>query len=85
MVVFGGERGPIFRSSVVLTKIVLKSVPPPQHPPLVTRNMPGTNSIAVWTEDISENAAKMKKRCCDAPKVVFRICLKIRFQPIFYL
>ena len=84
MVVFGGERGPVFQSSVVFTKVVLKSVPPPQHPPLVTRNMSGTNSIAVGTEDMSENADKMKKRCCDAPKVVFRICLKTRFQ-ICYL
>ena len=56
--IFGSEGGPIFRGSVVFTKVILKSVPPLHHPPLITRNWLAPKSMAPEVEDISWDAAK---------------------------
>ena len=69
--IFGSEGGPIFRGSVVFTKVILKSVPPLHHPPLITRNWLVTKSMALEVEDISWDEAKMNKQPSNAPKVVF--------------
>jgi len=57
---FGTQEGTILQESVILEKLILKSVPSIHDPPLISWDASGDKSTAPEAEDVWINTGRMK-------------------------